>query len=234
MNVPAVSTAIGQGLKFSLETDSKTSIPFMNDNRQIFDFFSDGYYISNDHTLYKVDEALQLKEIYDIKSWDRIHKKLEYFRAASHQACVADRLMPEKYYFDFFNYQLLQEFRSRENLATSNQEVCLIDATQVPGQPAFVDFNFKRLEHLEFTPQCIIRIYDPKGQLKRQITRELKSHLSECQFHIPVPADWLLDGPCSVSVGFNTKEGHRSSIYDISVKLYTKGLKTDTGLSLKE
>ncbi len=224
---PSVSTAIGTGLKFSYYTDDNNSIAFMNDNRYVDDFFYKSYYISDNQTLYKVKENLELREIYDLKNWKKLNRKMLCFRAASLNASAFNRLLPEAIYFDFFHFQLLADYQKAELFSMPSERMRLIQNIKVENQPVYIDFNFLLHDHDDYIPQCIVEIYNPQGSKLTEFISELKSHQKECQFHIQIPKLTSFPPPFLLNISLGSKEGYRFEISDLKVRVYKKK-KSDT------
>jgi uncharacterized sulfatase len=219
---PIISTALGSGLSFSTAYENKNIVPIMNDNRQVNDFLFDGNFISDDNTLYKVNDNLEITEYYDITKWHKIYKKLQSFRAASLNASVYKKLMPEYYYFYFFNYSILLQNERNEKFLLGPNDMNLIQDLKTHSSQIYIDVEFKRWEHLDFTPQCIVGLYSYKHKLIQEFTFELKSQQEECQFHIPVTIPDPDNPYCFIKAVLRDKEGHSYLISDLKVKAYEK------------
>ncbi len=222
LKVPTVSTALGKGLSFSKEYENENIIPIMNDNRQINDFIYHGYFASDDNTLFKIEDNFEIKEYYDIPHWKIIYKKLECFRAASLNASLYKQLMPESYYFDFFNFKILDQSTKYEKLILGPDELNLTKGVEINSDLIYVDIEFKRWEHLDFTPQSLIRLIKKDGSLIKEMSFELKTQQEECQFHIPVRIDFCSFKNCILKVVLKNKEKHSYQISDLKVKIYEK------------
>jgi phosphoglycerol transferase MdoB-like AlkP superfamily enzyme len=220
-DVPPVSTALGSGISFSTQFENDHVVPIMNDNRQINDFFYNGYFVADDNTLFKVIDNLTINEYYDIKNWKRIYNKLKCFRAASLNAGSYKKLMPEKYYFDFFNYEIHDEMVKKEKFKLGATSLNLIKDVRLYDNQIYLDLEFRRWEHLDFTPQCLIRIYKEEGVLEKELVYEIKSGETECQVHIPVPMKLCNPGECFIKAVLKNKESHSYTISDLKVKVYS-------------
>lgn len=220
--VPAVSTALGKVLSFATEYENENIIPIMNDNRQVNDFLYKGYFISDDNTLYKIDDKLEIKEYYDIINWKKIYKKLQSFRAASLNASTLNKLMPESYYFDFFHYKILDQKIKREKFQLGSEELILTRDLEIRNDQIYIDIEFKRWEHLDFTPQCLVRIYNSQGEIIAERIHELKSKQEYCQFHIPVSLNYCEENQCILKAYLKNKESHKYLISELKVTAYEK------------
>ncbi|MBK9721043.1 MAG: sulfatase-like hydrolase/transferase [Saprospiraceae bacterium] len=222
LKVPDYSTALGNGLKFNEVLDNDNYFGLMNDNRQIDEFFYKGYFIANDNTLYKVGPKLELKEVYDIKNWDIIHKKLTCYRAASLNASLYHKLMPDSIYFDFFKYRILAEIKRTEKFTLAENEYSIFEKIKLESNQMFFDLKFQRLEHFNFTPQCVIRIYNKDHKAIHEQVYEFKSNQQACQIHIPISIPTKLENGYFIQAALRNKEKHGFEISELEAKLYSK------------
>jgi uncharacterized sulfatase len=217
--VPEYSTALGMGLSFSEHSDYHNNIPIMNDNRQINDFLIDGYYISEDNTLFKVMDNLEIKEYYDIKNWNRLYKKLRSLRAASLLSSDYKMLMPDTCYFNFFDYHLLHK-SSREASFLLNKELILADSVVFNKKELFIDIEFTKPEHPEFIPICILRFNEIQNNKPVELIYELKSNHENCQFHLPVTVPFEIKKYSKLSLITKDKQNRQYNLAKMILKIY--------------
>jgi lipoteichoic acid synthase len=222
--IPSVSTALGKGLSFSNDPKDDNAIPFMNDNRHVDDYFYKSYFIADNQTLFKVKENLELQEVYDLKTWKKLNRKMQCFRAASLNASAFNHLLPKTYYFEYFNYQLLAEYQKKEIFTMPSEKIDLIQNIKMESLPVFIDFNFLLHDHLEYIPTCFIELLDTNGNRLKEYMYELKSHQDECQFHIEIPNSEYIQSPFFLQLSLGSKEGHRFKISDLEIRIYNKKL----------
>lgn len=107
LNVPEYSTSLGNKLKFNHEFDQRGTFVFMNNNRQIADIYSDGYFLHKDRYLFKVYEDLEIYEIIDPVKLKELRKKLYAFKSASSKSSEPGGLLPDSLFFKFMNKKVL-------------------------------------------------------------------------------------------------------------------------------
>jgi len=105
VNVPPVSTSLGSVLDTASTPQNKKSIAFMNDNREVVDFYDNGYYISNATALYKTTDNLDLISVNDDKKLKELSRKLDIFGRISRNASVNKKIIPEFMYFKYLNFK---------------------------------------------------------------------------------------------------------------------------------
>jgi uncharacterized sulfatase len=72
-----VSAALGGNM-----FDENNNIAFMDEPRNVNDFYADGYYISGEY-LYKVEDGFNLKKINDLERYNELRRRLDVFNKIS-------------------------------------------------------------------------------------------------------------------------------------------------------
>lgn len=97
------SSSLGKVLTDVKEPNNRR-FAFMDSNRDLIDFYSDGYFISGEK-LFWVGDNFELKEIENPQMYKKMRFELDVFNAANIYVCDNDRLIPDSIYFDYLNYQ---------------------------------------------------------------------------------------------------------------------------------
>ncbi|MBN2523290.1 MAG: sulfatase-like hydrolase/transferase [Bacteroidales bacterium] len=104
VKVPPVSASLGDQLSVSDRQDRKF-IAFMNDNREIVDIYSDGYFFSEGKVLYQVENDLTLRRIFDRGILKQFVEKSELFQKVNYYVCMYNKIIPDSLYFNYLGYQ---------------------------------------------------------------------------------------------------------------------------------
>ena len=186
IDIPKISSALGEKIKFEEKFNPKETYVFMNNNRQIVDIYSDGYYLFKDRYLFKVYEDLELREIIDRDIRKKLRDKLYSFKAASQLASKNFKLMPDSLYFNFFDYKVYSQTDLKDSLIQSNKNV-MIDSLELPySEKIYYDISIQILSENSAFPSLEIEIYDHNKILIQ--TEELKFPIDKInyQFHHPI------------------------------------------------
>lgn len=94
LKTPEISASLGETLD-TTDIRREKYFAFMNDNREIVDFYSDGYFLANGRTLFKVKDALQLSEVADAAMHRKMENKLEIFRKTNRYVSLCNKIIPD-------------------------------------------------------------------------------------------------------------------------------------------
>jgi phosphoglycerol transferase MdoB-like AlkP superfamily enzyme len=139
--VPKYSTAIGSVLNVD-ESERDVKIAFMNDNRELVDYYSNGYYLS-DKKLYSVNNDLSLK-LSDNKSiLETLKRELKTFNKTSLYVCVNDKLISDSLYCSSLGYKLTFNLNNRNDTNKFNSEYFeLVNNTEIKNADTYYDISF--------------------------------------------------------------------------------------------
>lgn len=83
-----VSAALGGNM-----FDENNNIAFMDEPRNVNDFYADGYYISGEY-LYKVEDGFNLKKINDLERYNELRRRLDVFNKISQYTSLENYIIP--------------------------------------------------------------------------------------------------------------------------------------------
>ena len=106
ISVPEISTALGSTL-ISDESESDKRMAFMNDNREIIDYYSNNYFLSGEN-LFSVGNDLSLKALSDKIVLKKMQEELKIFKSTNYDVCLRDKIIPDSLYFSYLYYQLIK------------------------------------------------------------------------------------------------------------------------------
>jgi phosphoglycerol transferase MdoB-like AlkP superfamily enzyme len=140
--IPNVSTSLGDNL-ISLNLSQSKRFAFMNDNREIVDYYSNGYYLSED-ILYKVDSSLAIKEITNNSLKSSLLNELNIFKIINLYSCLNDKIISNDTYLKELNRLNIYSFESDDTINVNSE---YYDLTQqdiiIPDAEIYFDVSFK-------------------------------------------------------------------------------------------
>ena len=92
----------------------KRDVVFMNTNREIIDYYSNQYFISNGKDLFNVDEQLNITPSGDTAKFEEMSEKLKAFRNINHFVSTENKLLPEEDYLRSLKYEIKSDFSQRD------------------------------------------------------------------------------------------------------------------------
>lgn len=117
---PSVSAALGSNLMLQ-NPKSNAHYAFMNDNREIIDYYSNGYYIGGGQ-LFKVNNDLSIQEINDEDKMQQLHSELDVFKKVNHYVCSGNKIITDSLYCSALNHQLIYTNENRTDTAAFQSE----------------------------------------------------------------------------------------------------------------
>lgn len=110
VDVPLISTAIGDHL---FKNNSKRKIAFMDDNREMIDYLSGDYYLS-EHQLYSVGDDLSIEPIINSEKLHELRDELTTFRRTSRYVSIHDKIISDSLYCQSLGFKLLHSKKMQD------------------------------------------------------------------------------------------------------------------------
>jgi phosphoglycerol transferase MdoB-like AlkP superfamily enzyme len=140
--IPKYSTALGSTLNVA-ESDRDVKIAFMNDNRDVVDFYSNGYYLSGEK-LYKVENDFLIQNIDNNNLLKSIKNELIAFNKTSRYVCEYNKLISDTLYCESFNHKLIYSYINEYDTIKFNTEYySLVDEIKLDNKFNYYDISFK-------------------------------------------------------------------------------------------
>ena len=175
IKVPPLSSALGGGLDTSTNQLQSKKIAFMDDNREIKDFLSDGFYISGDDS-YKVLPNFDLQKTDDAKASDKIRKQLTLFKAANAYVSETAKLIDDSLFFVHLGIKM-KHFATNEKVLSSKDEYrTLVEKTPVIPQDIVFDYNTNYVFTGKNGPLVVSQITDEKDSVLEWHSFEMKAN----------------------------------------------------------
>lgn len=135
---------------------------FMNEPRNVVDFYSDGYYISED-CLYKVDNDFGIRKIKNSKEYNMLLQRLETVRKISEYTSLENRIIPANDYCKVLKQSLICNLDHSDDMTFDDVYTSFIEKTDVSDYDTLtIDISF-----------------DYKGPLNRSVVCELMDENGE-------------------------------------------------------
>jgi phosphoglycerol transferase MdoB-like AlkP superfamily enzyme len=141
LKVPGVSTALGGKLIGENPVDSKR-IAFMNDDREINEYYSDHYFLSGQR-LFRVAEDLSLTISADKDVLERLENERETFKKISLYVSVRDKIIPDSIFFRDLGYNIIDlKPGDDKTVHFSTEYYDLVPEISVQNKAFFFDISF--------------------------------------------------------------------------------------------
>ena len=164
VQVPPVSTSPGTVLDTATLSQNNKSIAFMNDNREIIDFYDNGYFLSGT-SLFKISEDLDLTSISDKKIATGMAYKLEIFKKVSKSVSVNKKIVPEDMYFKYLNYKTYYSKTDSQTIFFATEFHDIIKHVPVPDRPFYFDLSMQCTKKADTTVTIVFQLSDNKDSV---------------------------------------------------------------------
>jgi hypothetical protein len=105
IKVPSSSSALGSNLTFD-QSESEKRIAFMNDNREIIDYYSNNYFLSGEK-LFAVGKDLSLTASSNLKMLKKMQDELSIFKNTNYDVSLHDKIITDSIYFRSLGYNIV-------------------------------------------------------------------------------------------------------------------------------
>lgn len=135
---------------------------FMNEPRNVVDFYSDGYYISED-CLYEVDNNFNIRKLNDSEKYKTLGQRLETVRKMSEYTSLENRIIPADDYCKVLKQHLICDLDHSDDMAFDAVFTSLISKIDVSDYDTLmmdISFDYKGLSE-----NCVVcELSDEKGE----------------------------------------------------------------------
>ncbi|HZH86119.1 MAG TPA: LTA synthase family protein [Brumimicrobium sp.] len=155
-------TTQSASLGFSLfDTDSTITrkYAFMDGNRGMYEYYSDGYYLRKDD-LYKVGEKLTLELIKDDQKKGQLKKELENFKTINYRTSFNNLIMNHEVYTKGLEAKLIYS-RVDSNLVKSSEEYnIIVPSMKIPNRAFRAEIYFDLKSEIKEGSSIVFQIKD--------------------------------------------------------------------------
>ncbi|MCQ2308587.1 MAG: LTA synthase family protein [Bacteroidales bacterium] len=138
------------------------NIAFMDEPRNVIDFYSDGHYISG-KDLYEVENDFNIRKINDKDLYETLRHRLEIVRKISEYTSLENKIMPAEIYCKALNDTLLRKFKSDGDIVFSGQYQNVLTEVDVTAFDTLVlDFSLD-YHGVDDVCQLVYKITDENG-----------------------------------------------------------------------
>lgn len=185
IKVPVLSSSLGESLDTTKSYIEK-NVAFMNDNRDVVDFYSNGYFLSENY-LFKVTNELNLIEIESDTLKKSILLERETFNTINLYTSLNNKLIPDSAYCKSLNYQIIYSNSDSKHQKSSSEYLTLIDKTLVPNTDIFIDLSFNSENKFKNSASVVFEITDEKDSSLYWSNTSLNSETTGFQVRQKIP-----------------------------------------------
>jgi len=144
IKVPDVSSALGSNLILD-QSENEKRIAFMNDNREIIDYYSNNYFLTGEK-LFAVGKDLSLTLSSDLKLLKKMQDELSIFKNTNYDVSLRDKIIGDSLYYRSLGYSFIQMSPPEAKLIEVRSEYYNItDKTMLQNGPITFNVSFEPL-----------------------------------------------------------------------------------------
>lgn len=215
-NIPEKTAALGSNL-FNKE---ERYFAFMNNNREMIDFYLDGYFL-NGNRVYQVTNDMQLKHIKDKEKKILLKEKLNVFKKTNAYVSMQDKIISDSLFFESVKHQNLKTINIKESLEFSEKKYVLVKAFPVPKKDLFVEIDFQ-MNTRRTDLDLVIEIRDETNKILYSNTNEIRLKKNYFYEYITVPAIKNDTGSLTFEAYFHNPEGHKIMFKKLRVLIHSE------------
>jgi hypothetical protein len=225
--LPTVSTSLGDNL-IPGDNPCPKRIAFMNDNREIIDYYSDGYFLSDD-VLYKVDSDFAIKRIRNKSQKSSLRHELNTFKTVNLYTCLNDKIISNDRYLKELNRLNLYSYESSDTITIDSEYYSLTKRDIIiPDAELRFDISFKYKTLSSENLSVVYSITNPEGD--NILWKNFGTDKGESMFqeHVKIDKQLVNDSVLYFSSYIWNQNRIKMNISDVKLLLYSAESKNQT------
>lgn len=186
LKTPTYSASIGSKLDIKPSNKSK-KLAFMNDNREIVDYLSDGYYITRGN-LYKVNEDLSIEKSSNSAMKDKLKKELITFKRTNYFSTKFNKLYPDSLSANYYHQKLIANFEEKFNETFSSEYANLFVEKITVNKTLNIKFQLNYSTNKN-SSRIIVQINDSDNNVVHWESQDLSSEQHAIYRNLQIPID---------------------------------------------
>jgi uncharacterized sulfatase len=218
LQIPDVSTALGNNL-FVADDKMEKRMVLMNGNREIIDYYSDGYFISRNQ-IFMVDENLSLTEINDNKLYNKLENELDVFKKTSLDVSVKNRILPGNIYCQGLGYTELFSLENGDTIIFNTKYHNLTRKLEFSNQTIYYDVSFNYEGDADETISVVYVLESEKEGSILWKSMPLSSRKNNFYAHVKIPKQEIGDSTFFFKSYLINPKLKKINIDDLKILIY--------------
>ena len=221
IQAPEISTALGDQL-FPDQPKGNKIIAFMNDNREIIDFYSNGYYLSGKQ-LYKVGEDLSITPVRDRGKLIILQNELDVFKKTNNYVSLSDKIMSDSLYCKDLGYSLVVSGHNDTGMVRVHEEFYnLIESVEIKRWPFYYDISFDYTGNIDKNLSLVYQLTTQKDSLIYWRSNRISPDQKSFQVHNHIPLQSVSDSILYLNSYFRNKGKQNFEFGKLRILVYSK------------
>jgi hypothetical protein len=220
VNIPPVSASLGKHLTFSDVSENKT-IVFMNDNRELLELYSNGYYLSDTKALYKVENDFTLQRIFDRAVLKNLNDQLEIFQKVNYYSCMVNKIIPDSLYYKYLGYSLLHNRKNLSGTVFNTEFHPVTGKLLLQNETIYCDFSLS-YKGVKKATSIVYQLSDAKDSIIFWKNFGLAPDNTSVQFRAVIPKQNISEDSVWFNSFFWNRSKQKIEYRDLSARIYTE------------
>jgi phosphoglycerol transferase MdoB-like AlkP superfamily enzyme len=226
--LPTVSSSLGDNL-FNPQCRNNKWVVFMDDNRNIIDFYYNGYYKSG-KSAYLVDSNLHLTKITDKNINKRLNQELVIFKKTNQQVCLEDKIIDDSLFCKSLNCEMIASKRSKDAVSFQSEYYNLIPEKEIQNEEIIFNISFQYKSYCKDL-SLVYQLTDSTGKVIYWKSCRITKKENLFEEHIKIPAQQIDSPTLKFATYFWKRDQKELLLYDLRILIYQKNA---TGTSRRQ
>jgi uncharacterized sulfatase len=197
VNPPKQSSALGS----HLFNKRSPNIAFMNDNREVVDFLSGNYYLSNKE-LYRVYPNFKLSKVNNPAKQRELTTKLNAFQKTSKYVCKNDKIIPVSLYAQSINSKCIYYRSNKHENSCSEEYTNILQARKITNKTTYIDISFRYDKQPDPNISLVYQLQNNKNEVLFWKNVGISNDEKAFQYRIELPKQITKENTVKLSLLF--------------------------------
>lgn len=160
---PSETASLGFSLFEDAETVARKYV-FMDGNRGMYEYYSDGYFLSKDQLFY-VEDDWNLVKKKDKTLRNQLQKELENFKRINYATSFNNLLLDNSTYVQGWNREILVENSHSERIQNKDEFINLTSSELIVEDALNIELNLKNLRKADDKACIVVEVKNERGEV---------------------------------------------------------------------
>ncbi len=209
---PIQSAALGSHLL----NKCTPNLAFMNDNREVIDFLSGNFYLS-DKELYRVHSNFKLSKVNNPEKLNELTVKLNAFQKTSKYVCQNDKIIPISLYTKGINCKVIYYKSSKRVISCSTEYTNILEAKKIANKVSYIDISFRYDKHPDPNISFVFQLQNMKNDVLFWKNVGIKNDEKTFQYRLEIPKQLTKEKKLNLSLMFWNSKKELFKIKDLKI-----------------
>lgn len=212
VNPPKQSSALGS----HLFNKRSPNIAFMNDNREVVDFLSGNYYLSNKE-LYRVYPNFKLSKVNNPAKQRELTTKLNAFQKTSKYVCKNDKIIPVSLYAQSINSKCIYYRSNKHENSCSKEYTNILQARKITNKTTYIDISFRYDKQPDPNISLVYQLQNNKNEVLFWKNVGISNDEKAFQYRIELPKQITKENTVKLSLLFWNRKKNPFTLKNLKV-----------------